>query len=112
MIHPQPVVVAVVDAPKKRNPTAKRNAWCESVRRLMLKIYAVDRILRGAKEKKRKARTVSANDPDLRKAKKKKPKIGPFWVRVSRSRSPRTFNHKIARVFFSVCNRPCDLFEF
>jgi hypothetical protein len=71
MIHPQPVVVAVVDAPKKRNPTAKRNAWCESVRRLMLKIYAVDRILRGAKEKKRKARTVSANDPDLRKAKKK-----------------------------------------
>jgi hypothetical protein len=38
---------------KKRNPTAKRNAWFESVRRLMLKIYAVDRKLRGAKEKKK-----------------------------------------------------------
>jgi hypothetical protein len=82
MIHPQPVVVAVVDAPKKRNPTAKRNAWCESVRRLMLKIYAVDRKLRGAKEKKKGRRAqkrASANDPDLRKAKKKKkPKIGHF----------------------------------
>ena len=44
MIHAQPVVVAEVDAPKKRNLTAKRNARCESLRRQVLKINAWDRI--------------------------------------------------------------------
>ena len=49
MIHPQPVVVLAVrlrhpeKKKKKRNQTAKRNAWCESLRRQMLKMYAWDR---------------------------------------------------------------------